>query len=150
MTLRSAGGLVADPVDTGLWFKVSGCLVQGEDPVDVMITKITTSPTRQDDRIASRATWYDDTPDAIGTPGRPPATYRSITDNTHLGGTLNGCSLDIAVLLSSGATDPIVVQSVNVDYEVDGEAHSVQTSLRAVLCPDGTDATSHEADCTTR
>lgn len=148
LTLRG-DGMVVDPVDTDVWFKMSGCLREGEDPSDVMITNVTTSPTGQDDHVTTRVAWYDDTPDMLAKPGQPPAAYRLITESSHSGGTLDGCTLDIAVLFSSGATDPVIVRSVNVDYEVDGEAYSTQTSLDAVLCPNGTHASSHGPDCTT-
>ncbi len=31
-------GMVVDPVDTGVWFRTSGCLAEGSDPTDVVLT----------------------------------------------------------------------------------------------------------------
>lgn len=130
-------GMTVDPVDTGVWFRASGCLAEGSKPTDIMITGVTTSPVS--DHVATRVTWNDDSPVVIAKPGQPPAAYKPVTATTHSGGTLDGCSLDVAVVMSPDAA-PVVVRTVTVKYEVDGKAHSTRTTLDAILCPVGTHA----------
>ncbi len=144
LKLQGNGGMVVDPVDTSVWFRTSGCLTKGSDPVDVMVTGVTTSP--HNDRVATLVTWNDDSPVVLAKPGRPPAAYQPVTATSHVGGTLDGCSLDIAVVLSPDAA-PVDVRTVTVHYEVDGQAHAVRTPLDAVLCPTGTHASQRAEKC---
>lgn len=137
LKLQGHGGMTADPAENGVWFRTSGCLVEGSDPVDVMITGVTTSPAS--DRAATRVTWNDESPVVIAEPGQPPSAYKPVTPTTHTGGALDGCSLDIAVVLSPDAA-PVVVRTVTVNYEVDGKAFSARTTLDATLCPAGSHA----------
>ncbi|NYD43859.1 hypothetical protein [Nocardioides panaciterrulae] len=144
LRLQGNGGMVVDPVDTGVWFRTSGCLAKGSNPLDVMVTGVTTSP--RNGHVATLATWNDDSPVVLAKPGRPPAAYEPVTATSHTGGTLAGCSLDIAVVLSPDSA-PVVVRTVTVHYEVDGEARSARTALDAVLCPAGTHASGRGEGC---
>ena len=137
LELQGYGGMTADPVASGVWFRTSGCLAKDSDPVDVMITGVTTSPAS--DHVATRATWNDDSQPVIAEHGQPPGAYKPVTPATHTGGTLDGCSLDVAVVLTSDKA-PVVVRTVTVNYEVDGKAYSARTALDATLCPAGTHA----------
>jgi hypothetical protein len=143
-------GMIVDPVAQPVWFRVHGCVRESEDPADIILTKITTSPNGDNSHVATRVAWGDDSPDVLAEPGQPPATYRPVSATAHAGGTVDGCSLSIAVVLSPGATDPIIVRSVNVAYEVDGKAYLARTELGAVLCPEGTHASSHTDGCSSR
>lgn len=138
------GGMIVDPTDSGVWFRTSGCLAEGSDPTDVMITGVTTSPISA--HVATRVTWNDESPVVIAKPGQPPAAYKPVTATTHTGGTLDGCSLDVAVVLSPD-TAQVVVRTVTVNYEVDGKAHSTRTTLDATLCPAGTHASGTGDGC---
>lgn len=138
------GGMVVDPVDTGVWFRASGCLAEGSDPTDIMVTGVTTSPAN--DHVTTEVTWNDDSPAVLAKPGQPPAAYQPVTATTHSGGTLDDCSLDIAVVLSPD-TAPVVVRTVTVRYEVDGKAYSARTTLGATLCPAGTRASGGDGGC---
>ena len=100
-----------------------------------MITGVTTEPA--DDHVTALVAWDDDSEIVIAKPGEPPAAYRPVTATSHTGGTLDECSLDLAVVLSAD-TEPVVVEGVTVRYEVDGEEHTARTSLDGTLCPDGT------------
>ncbi|KQW48419.1 hypothetical protein ASC77_06565 [Nocardioides sp. Root1257] len=132
LELQGHGGMTADPVARGVWFRTSGCLSTESEPADVMITGITTSPTS--DHVSTRVTWNDGSPVVIAKHGQPPVAYKPVTQTTHTGGTLDGCSLDVAVVLSPD-TAPVVVRDVTVDYEVDGKAYSARTTLDVTLCP---------------
>ncbi len=137
LELRGHGGEVIDPVESGVWFRVSGCLVSTSKPVDVMVTGITTS--HVSDHVTTRVAWNDDSPIELAKPGQPPANYQHVTATSHTGGTLVGCSLNVAVVLSPDAA-PVVVRTVTVNYQVDGKKRSARIGLEAVLCPAGTHA----------
>ena len=89
LRLQGNGGMVVDPVDTGVWFRTSGCLAKGSNPLDVMVTGVTTSP--RNGHVATLATWNDGSPVVLAKPGRPPAAYEPVTATSHTGGTLAGC-----------------------------------------------------------
>lgn len=137
-------GMVVDPVDTGVWFRTSGCLAEGSDPTDVMVTGVTTSPVN--DHVATRVAWNDESPVVIAKPGQPSDAYRQVAETAHSGGTLDGCSLDVAVVLSPD-TAPVVVRTVTVEYTVEGKTYSTRTTLDATLCPAGTRASGAGDGC---
>lgn len=137
-------GMVVDPVDTGVWFRTSGCLAEGSDPTDVMVTGVTTSLVN--DHVTTGVAWNDQSPVVLAKPGQPSDAYRQVTEKTRSGGTLDGCSLDVAVVLSSDAV-PVVVRTVTVEYTADGKAYSTRTTLDATLCPAGTRASDAGDGC---
>lgn len=145
MELVGYGGMVVDGGQADdVWFRVTGCLEEGSDPVDVMVTDVTTEAAGP--RLEARVAWNDDSEIVIAQQGEPPPAYRPVTATTPTGGTLDDCSLDLAVMLSAD-DQPVVVRAVEVRYEIDGEEHTARTDLSGTLCPPGTRAGDTHGSC---
>lgn len=143
LTLQSGGTFIADPLPQGIWSPLRGCLRQGHDQADVMITKVAGTGVETPDKVDLRVAWNPDPADFefIGKPGLPPVTYRPVTADEHSGGTLSGCSLAIAVALRPGAQHRVMVHGVDVTYVYHGKTYTVHDGDELALCPAGTRST---------
>ena len=137
----SGDSFVGNPQPRGLWFNVRGCLADGQDgPVDVMITKITPTHVETSQNVELRVAWNPsrEVADTIAPVGVPPAVYRPFFTARHSGGTLDACSLGIAVVLHPDPEDVVGVRGLDVTYEADGDTYTAHAEVDVALCPVGT------------
>lgn len=143
---------ILSPLERGAWFNVGGCSRSKRDSgVDIMITSISpsrVSGARRSD-IGALVAWPDgaSASDVISAPGNPPDYYRPIADDTHVGGTLSGCSVSFAIVLPRAVDAPVEVHGFDVTYEAAGDTYTAHADVELAICPPGTKAGGGSRTC---
>ena len=125
---------IVDPSDTGAWFNVLGCKRPGRMATDVMVTGAAVtgvsgaSPSDVDVSVA----WNPQTQYLVAD-GTPPREYRPLETVGHSGGTLDGCSLSIAVALPRPRHQTVRARGLDVTYQADGHTYVAHTDLEIAI-----------------
>lgn len=124
---------IVDPSDHGAWFNIMGCTPHEKATEDMVTDAAVTGVSgASPSDVAISVAWSPPTEYMVAD-GTPPPEYRQLKTLGHSGGTLDGCSLSIAVALPRPHGETVRVRGLDVTYQAEGHAYVAHADLEIAI-----------------